>query len=738
MKWTALALVLLAPGAALAEEPAYLAEEIYDTRVFSDEALVNVVLANHRWPDCTTNRTAIQDMFRLEGAKSDQDKALALWKWFRLLVAAAGGGYMYEGETPGREETVYDPHKIFTVYGHHQCDGLSWSMVPLWRAAGYLAYDECHLGHTIASLRYRDDDGQYRFHDLDPQRRHIHWDSTHNRIGTWSLPLMRGLVHRHLTAPQQVHTLRTSLRLGETLERKWDGQGFVIVQGRMPQKIVLSKEDQYWYGFKPGRRDCVYAVAGEESQTFEANTTPEHFAEALFPGSKNAACSRSADGTALLHPEKKETTAELIYRIASPFVAVEGTCEAMLVKGDTADVCRLSLSRDGVRWEPIFDKKEVDEEKVKIDLGRTAREQGKSHIYTAYTFFLKVELSSARDTKGVGLRGLKVTAFREFNKRTLPNLLPGENILKISADKIAAGQALELEVRYKVDGKPLTVTRRTSRFPHYFKIDVPGVTSRVLKNYDHDFNNDALQMESIRLKLVPAGAAEDASLPAAEAEAKFRQSYPNPQLAEMVVKTEVGSSQARPERDRGPGDELAGASATDVMQVSGFFPQSRAVWTDKEKYTKLVEMFKTGKTVERWRAAEDLGNYPEAIDLLCGALPNADSDLTLFIIKALAQIKDKKAVGPLLEKWKRAPGGAPGARYIPDALAAIGDASVVPALVKPLKKCRFDYRSHIVYALGILGGAAAEETLADLAKNDPFPAVREQAEEALKKLRAGR
>jgi hypothetical protein len=720
MKQMAFALIVLFPAAAWARDAAYPAEEIHDTRVFADEALVNVVLANHRWPDCTTNRTTIQDIFRIEGAKSDQDKALALWKWFRLLVSATGGGYMCEGETPGREAIVQEPHKILTVYGHHQCDGMSWSMVPLWRAAGYLAYDECHLGHTVASLRYRDEDGQFRFHDLDPQRRYIHWDSRHNRIGTWSMPLMRGLVHRHLTAPQQAHTLRTSLRTGETVERKWNGEGFVIVAGKMAAEIVLGDADKSWYGFKPGRRDGVYAVAGQESQTFEADTTPEHFAEALFSGSKNVACSRGASGPALLHPNKEGATAELVYRIASPYIAVEGSCEATLTTGDPSDVCRLSLSRDGVHWQPIFDKKKVGEEKVTIDLGRAARAKGRPHVYTAYTFFVKAELSSARDAKSVGIRGLKIAAFRELNKRTLPNLLPGENVLRISADKIAPGRALEVQVRYRVDGKLRSVTRRTSRFPHYFRIDVPGVTSRGLKNYDLDFNNDALQMESIRMKLVPSGAGEDASLPEAEGRAKFQESNPNPQLAELVTKKEVDHYE------------------TDVSQVSGFFPQSRAIWTDKAKYAKLVQTFKTGKTVERWVAAEDLGNYPDAIDLLCEALPKADADLTIFIVKALAQIKDKKAVTPLLEKWKRAPSGAPGTRYIPDALAAIGDTRVVPALVKPLKACRFDYRSHIIYALGILGGSTAEETLQDLAKNDPFPAVREQAEEALKKLRGSR
>ena len=200
MKWTAFVLFVLAPAAAWSQDAAYPAEEIYDTQVFADEALANVVLASHRWPDCTTNRTAIRDIFRIEGTKSEEEKAIALWKWFRLLVSATGT-YTYEGETPGREQLVQDPHKIFTVYGAHQCDGMSWSMAPLWRAAGYIAYDECHLGHTIASLRYRDDDGQFRFHDLDPQRRIIYWDSRHNRIGTWSMPLMRGLVQRHLGRP---------------------------------------------------------------------------------------------------------------------------------------------------------------------------------------------------------------------------------------------------------------------------------------------------------------------------------------------------------------------------------------------------------------------------------------------------------------------------------------------------------------------------------------------------------
>ena len=63
-------------------------------------------------------------------------------------------------------------------------------------------------------------------------------------------------------------------------------------------------------------------------------------------------------------------------------------------------------------------------------------------------------------------------------------------------------------------------------------------------------------------------------------------------------------------------------------------------------------------------------------------------------------------------------------------------ASVVPQLLAPLKKCRFDYRFHIAHALGELGGPRAEKALEELVADDPFPGVREEARRALAKLRA--
>jgi len=189
-----------------------------------------------------------------------------------------------------------------------------------------------------------------------------------------------------------------------------------------------------------------------------------------------------------------------------------------------------------------------------------------------------------------------------------------------------------------------------------------------------------------------------------------------------------------------------------VMQSNGFLPQSRAVLHDEAAMKALIEKFRKGSEA----AAQELGNYPEAIDALIEGLPGAHCDMTFSICKALAQIADRKAVGPLLVAWKSAmqavkdnpgmdlnrltggPQKSPGTRYIPDVLAAIGDRSVVPQLVEGLSVFRFDYRFHVAHALGILGGPEAEKALEDMAARDPTPAVREEAACALQVLRAKR
>jgi hypothetical protein len=711
-QWIFVALLLgggpLLAAEAVGDTPGYLREDIYDDAVHADEALVNLRVANSRWPDCTTLESAVADIFRLEGAanKPDQDKALALWKWCRILMSSTGGSYAYEGPR-GAEAVCFDPHKIFTVYGHHQCDGLSWAMVALWRAAGYMALDECTLGHTTAALRYRDADGNLRYHSFDPQRRYYHWDEQNQRVATRSIPVIRGMVYRHLTAPRELHSVRTSLRMGESVSRQWQNEGYLVPSGK--DKAAAAQES--YYAYSPGKTNGVYAA-----------------------GSRNTACSPAAEGKATLHPQHAGETAEFIYRLPPPYVVADAGCEVTLIKGEPADICRLLVSGDGAHWTPAYTKEQAGQEHVVIDLGPQARRQGLPNVYTAYNVLLKFEFKTQGDVRKIGIRDLQIVARRMLNKRTLPNLRPGENVLKVSADRIAAGLGLELSIEYRVDGQLRRERRFIRRFPYYFRIDVAGVPEAVCREYDQDFNAGRLRMVAIGMRLRPLAAGPIAGCPSQPSPGD-RESIPREKdsLDERTALDAFAQSCPHPAdlNRRQPAER----PERDVRETSGFFPQCDEVRDDDRAMRALVRDFRNGGVERRWTAAEDLGAYPKALDVLLEALPQADGDLTIFLCKALARIKDKRAVEPLLAKWKRAPSGAPGARYIPDVLAAIGDRSVVPALIAPLRKCRFDFRFQVAHALGILGGPEAERALEDLARNDPFAPVREQAAQGLSALR---
>ena len=705
---------VLAIAPAVGGPPKYLAEHVYDTSIGPDELLTNVSLVNHRWPDCSTLESTVEDIFRLEGvadrkAATDQQRALALWKWFRILVSSTGGGYMQEGPAD-RPSYCRDPHKILTVYGHHQCDGLSWAMAPLWRAAGYMAFDECTHGHTTANLRYRDADGAMRYHSFDPQARYYWWDADRKRVATRSLPVMTGMVHRHVIQPRRLHSLPTGLRDGEMIERNWDNSGNVIVAGRLTKPIHPK-----YYAHKPGRTKGVYAVAGEQVQTLEVNLG----GNPLAAGSFNTGFTENIIRGARFHPARSGQDAFFVYRLGPPYVVVEADLAATLLTRRPDDLCRIDISRDGRTWMRVFEKTRVGRETVRVDFGRAARLTGRPDVFTAYDVYVRIHLKTAGRAGHAGFDTLRITTRREFNKRTQPNLMPGENVFRVAGGEMPAGRVLLLDVAYEFKGRRKADVHHIGRLPYYFRIDVPGWELRKIGNYDQDFANEAARMIGYRLQLTDVSSCQSASrsLPVGKAAAKFTEAHPHP--ADMT-------------RTRKPRK-----LETDPMQTSGFFPQSRVRKQPDERMAELIAQLKAAgdSSYKAWHAAQQLGDYPVAVDALHERLKTSNIDLTLFICKALARIADPRSVDPLLARWDRVPAGSPGTRYIPDCLAAIGDRRAVRPLIAKLPHVRFDFRFHIAHALGKLGGPEAQAALKHLAEHDPFPAVREIAGEGLAKPR---
>ena len=715
-------------GVAAAEYPP---NSTYDTSVGPDEALVNLRIRNSRWPDCYSLETAIRDIFRIEGVDDTPDateaKAMALWTWLHMLKST-GGSRIFEGNPygpRGRFTGNWDTHqieirrgdKMLLVYGLHECGGMSRTMTHMWRSADFLGYQEASSGHSTAALRYPDKDGIWRMHSFNPQGHSYYWNPRDNRVGTRRLPVMRGVEFKRFVPPL-THTLRTSLRTGEVVLRKWTNDGYIQKTQRM-----LG-----WAG-KVGdnTRHFKAAVAGQEDQTLTATMDSQSFKGSLWTGSENVACSPAAEGKAVLHPRQAGKLSRFIYRLSSPYVAIEAVVEATLLKRSPGDVCRLSFSTDlGKTWHVFSDKKEVGAESVKINLGQKRYWAKQPSIASRYTFLIAAEFETSGDVRGVGMNALKVTAHRQLNMRCLPNLLPGENVIKISADSIRPGLALRFTLDYEVNGEPKSITRLISRFPHYLKIDITNLPKDKLKTPYYlakfggrgSFNlpGHPLRMRSMRVELAPAMGASDESMSAKDAEAFFKKVYPNPHRSDrrMAKKEKI------PQYEN---------------QVSGFFPQAPANAENPPKdKTEWYNWFiaRIGTSDARLLKCP-AGTDP--LEFCIKRFPRCHSLHTLGFANVFAHYKDKRALPVLLAKWKLAPRNGPGDRYIPDALAAIGDASVVPALVEPLKRLSRDYRVHIARALGILGGKLARETLEEMAKNDPNISARGEARRTLEAMK---
>ena len=529
---------------------------------------------------------------------------------------------------------------------------------------------------------------------------------------------MRGVEYRRFVPPM-THTLRTSLRTGEVVVRKWRNDGYIQKTQRM-----LS-----WAG-KVGdnTRHVKACVAGQEDQTLVAATDPKSFQGSLWTGSANTACSPAGEGRAALHPKDAGKLSSFIYRLASPYVAVEAVVEAELLKTAPGDLCRLSFSTDlGKTWAAFFEKKEVGAELVNIELGRKRYWGKQPSITSHYSFLVKAEFRATGKVDGVGMNAFKVTVHRQLNMRCLPNLMPEENVIKVSADSMRPGLALRFKLDYEVNGKPKSVTRLIARFPHYLKIDVTGLPKDKLKSpyYLDKFGGKSsfnlpehpLRMHSVRVELAPLSSLKpDKFMPAEKAEAFFKKTYPNPyeRNRRMIRKEKI------PQHED---------------QVSGFFPQEpvNADNPPKDK-TEYYNWFiaRIGTSDARLPKCP-AGTDP--LDFCIQRFPRCHSLHTLGFGNVFAHYKDKRAIPVLLAKWKLAPRYSPGDRYIPDALAAIGDRSVVPALVKRMTELRSSHRVHIAHALGILGGEDARKALEFLAKNDPNISARGEAQRALDALR---
>ena len=469
-------------------------------------AVRDVWVSSDRWPSSKDLAAWAADIFRLENARGEQEKAVALWKWLHICLARSSPAWR-EGDR-GAEGYLMDTLKYLTVYGGHFCDGLARVMINAWQAAGGQARKAVlfRLGHTLAELRYRDADGQDRWHLFDPQHcwyvfardgghiasaAEIHDDPqlllrpvNPPRPHFFSAVSQAKWTDRDFAtgslvfgdAPMPEHRMNIDLRRGESLRRCW------------------RPGPQYWpmaFGAKPGVHAATWCdadVLGGVKDSFlheyvspylcpspkaakqaTARCRMPGFAELrydipLVKGGYVTGCRRAVGlaserkasaAVAALHPARAGEMGVVVYEVRTPYVIADAEIQGVVRTGsDPVDVMNIHISADGSSWWQVFGtpfaqkgKLSSRPKRIAARFGQDAYRAGQFSVVGKYGYFVRVEMIGRKDACSVGVDALALITRCQCNMMALPALLPGKNTVTVSAS--AGGGAASLQVSYK-------------------------------------------------------------------------------------------------------------------------------------------------------------------------------------------------------------------------------------------------------------------------------------------------
>jgi len=374
----------------------------------------DVWVRTDRWPDPKDLRTWATDIFRIEGACTPEARAVALWKW-TLISMARGGPACCEG-VRGREAYLTDTLKYLAVHGAHYCDGLSRLMINAWEAAGCGRGRKVvifRLGHTIAELRYRDDDGRTRWHAFDPQQVWYVRSRDGGHIAgideidadpdlllnptdpprPYFLAASRREVYRDREAstrnpaigasPRPRHRMRIDLRRGERWRRLWspgppywpyiygpkpkpishvwverDALGGGVADGFLGAHVepyLYPTPKGTWLLHKgDGERRC--RLPGTVELRYAVPLAADGFREGAVSANGLASEPRASRASAVVHPTRLGHVGALTYAVRMPYLITDAEIEAVVRTGSQAlDMLAMHVSTDGgSSWRQVW------------------------------------------------------------------------------------------------------------------------------------------------------------------------------------------------------------------------------------------------------------------------------------------------------------------------------------------------------------------------------------------------
>lgn len=415
-----------------------------------------------RWPDPSNLHRFSLDAIRLMEARTNEEKALAVWRFIRMFSARTDGRNPREPAL--RNNYIDDPVKVLTVYGAHWCDGLARVMEAAWRALGFRAEKLYRSGHTQANVHWEDEDGISRWHLMDVSEGWYVYDRTGRHIASpdeiatdYSLifrpsngPVPGAAhywgIHNWVHAPHIAwpkHSGELNLRPGEKSTRLWGNLG-------------LPYQDNF---------------AAKGKKDFEHGPYPVTYGNGMLqyaPDLASAACKnglpippenvrvREEDGLSPnIHPAVAASTSSVIFPIESPFIISDAWVSGRFRRRNDSDRLTLSISTDtGKSWKEVWRADQTGD----LVLDRLPIAE-KFNIYKAvparlvspfgrYGYLLKAEFFASGDVTAVGLHEIEITTVTQHNIFALPQLWPGNNQITVHGE-IGADTSLRITYAWK-------------------------------------------------------------------------------------------------------------------------------------------------------------------------------------------------------------------------------------------------------------------------------------------------
>lgn len=413
-------------------------------------------LRTDRAVDTRSARTIVQSLIRPE--MSDEQKVLALFHWVRRVIYHSGP------EEPLR----HDFNKMVNVFGYGSCYMQTHPLSHLVQQLGLPCRNWLHDGHHMIEIHY---DGAW--HCFDPHMTFY----VYNRAAPPAIASVAELQADPTLAEAAVREKRTGpafLICGDAPTWFSGKSGWTLDHPFLPHEgaddefgaIRLRRGERYVRTWQAGRyyrphafldQFCPYHTCGPESDRRDPLNFP-YWEPYAWQDRAAASCRHAGagfleyapdlrhggwrDGTfrfinltsdpesarPALRPAAGGMDGEAIFTLRCPYLLTGASLELDGRIGATGDRLSVSVSRDGGgpgRWNEVLTLDRPGPWKRQIDL--TPQVEGET---AGYRVRLTVQ---AKDPTKTGLDSLRLRTDFQLNPYALPQLLPGDNRLFVSA-----------------------------------------------------------------------------------------------------------------------------------------------------------------------------------------------------------------------------------------------------------------------------------------------------------------